>query len=219
MLKKDSNVPQAMLATGLSEDQIKPYLDLTAHLPGRLSIACFNSNTSTTVSESAYSIDALCSQLQGEGIFARRLNVDMAYHTPYMEPGASWYLDHLQNIQKGDAPPHSITMFSSVSGSAIHPDELCRPQYWVDNMVSPVKFFQAMQSLTSDTQAERNELIIEIGPHKALLGPSVDTAQSNPATKTFDYRSILERNKSSLRTALELVGYLFSRGYAISLMR
>lgn len=209
MLQRDSNVPQAMLVTGLSEDRSKSFLNASTHISGCLSVACFNSHTNTTISGSAPRVDAVCSKLHKEGVFARKLNVDMAYHSPYMEAGASWYMDHLQTIQKGISPPHPITMFSTVSGQAIHPDHLCRPQYWADNMVLPVKFFQAVQSLKMTASVDTYEQMIEIGPHNTLMGPPLDTAQSYSTKESVDYRSILVRNRSSLQTALELAGHLF----------
>ncbi|KAK6223440.1 Type I Iterative PKS [Pestalotiopsis sp. IQ-011] len=209
--------PGAMMSVGLSESDIGPFLH---HLSrGEASIACVNSPTNVTISGDAVAIDEVATRLEEKdtGIFHRRLNVDTAYHSHHMEAVADTYLDRLRPLATerdtvvGD---NSVVFISSVSGEVKTCD--FGPAYWTSNLVSKVRFYDAVQTLARYRDLDgpgRGIFFVEIGPHPALAGPvrqSISVAGNPPIE--FDYQPTLERKKGAASTFLELMAYLFEHG-------
>lgn len=215
--------PGAMLALGLSKEETQALiLELKQ---GNVNIACINSPTSVTVSGDLAAIEELLDVVQAQGSFARRLAVDTAYHSHHMEPVADSYLKALGNIHVSTCV--DVEFYSSVSGKRIEPPEL-GPEYWVANLVSPVRFSDSMKSLCLGTGSKRRkrrgansavDVILEVGPHSALSGPIKQNLQSESmlSNASLDYLSVLVRNKNAIDTTLEVAGSLFKRGLAVDL--
>ncbi len=217
----------AMLAAGSSEDEIQAYLRrVTA---GKVSVACINSPLSVTVSGDAAGIDELYGMLINDRIFARKLKVDVAYHSHHMQSIAKDYLPFLQHIQTTKpTSTDNVRMFSSLTGRLVESTEL-GPQYWVDNMTCQVKFSQATRSLVQFSTSKRHrrgtekpfaDFFVEIGPHAALKGPLkqiLNTDDGKAANMT--YCSILERDSNAATTALTVAGRLLAQGYAVNIAR
>ena len=221
-----------MLAVGLSESEVLPYIEEIALRYGEhdLVVACVNSQRSITISGGELQIDALKDFLDKKPVFSRKLNVGVAYHSPRMNEITFEYLKVLTDLNIGDSTSTNGGMISSVSGKRISSQELRDGQYWVRNMVSPVKFSEALQKLCYRSRNNlRNKLdrshkytiivedIIEIGPHAALQGPVREILRTLPKDRQVRYRSVLMRKKSALTTVLELAGQLHCLGHSINL--
>ena len=217
----------AMLAVGIGEREIQDYLHRTK--AGRISVACINSPSSVTVSGDTAGIDQLCEMLTNDRIFARKLKVEVAYHSHHMQAIAQEYLQSLCHIQTTlPTPKNTVRMFSSVTGRLIEPADLS-PQYWVDNMISSVKFSQAVRSLIEFSTLKRQrrgaenrfvDLFVEVGPHAALKGPLkqiLGTSDGKAATTT--YCSVLQRGSDAVTSALKVAGHLFAQGHAVNVVR
>lgn len=118
-------------------------------------------------------------------------------------------------------------MFSSVTGKLIDGDALTA-DYWVGNMVSPVKFAQAVQSALAYAPGRRGtarnntciSVLLEVGPHSALQGPLNQVLDNREAKKVhIPYISMLSRGKDAIRTSLEALGKLIQNGYPADLLR
>ena len=112
----------AMMAVGLGASQLEPYLEAVRQkTPGELIIACYNSPKNNTVSGDELLVDSLKSALDADGIFARKLNVKNAYHSAHMQLISGEYLQLMGNLFSGRrlAVPHSIHMFSTVTGEKV----------------------------------------------------------------------------------------------------
>lgn len=203
------NVTGAMMAVGMGAEELQPILK---QLPRglRAVAACENSPESTTVSGDAEAVDMVGANLTGRGLFNRKLQVDVAYHSPHMQLIADSYHEAIANIKLCDTNG-SVDFFSSVRSRKIRTDEL-GPQYWVDNLTNPVRFSRALQKLSQESSPD---LLIEIGPAAALKGPIMQSlkALGLPSNKTPAYLSALARNRDATETCLELAGQLFMRGY------
>jgi len=111
------------------------------------------------------------------------------------------------------SPRHpTIPFYSSVKSRVLDNASDFGPQYWQDNLESPVLFYSAAKALIASD--ERN-VLLEIGPHAALGGPLRQIHKENPAA-TINYVSALIRNKSGLNSFLEAVGQLWALGVSIS---
>lgn len=93
-------------------------------------VACINSSDNVTISGDEASIDVLKINLDADGIFARKLVVTVAYHSPQMNEIAAEYLAAIQNLEKGQSSRYPPIMISSVTGDRVTPDELRESEYW-----------------------------------------------------------------------------------------
>ncbi|KAF2444632.1 hypothetical protein P171DRAFT_472671 [Karstenula rhodostoma CBS 690.94] len=116
----------------------------------------------------------------------------------------------------GIHPAHGTPAACTVSSHVAAPKPLVTSQYWVDNLTSPIRFFD---TLTRPEKVESLPLrlvcgaiadLIEIGPHATLRRPIKDIVSS------IRYHSVLERSKAPTLTLRELVGALFSYGHHVS---
>ena len=218
-----------MISVGLSEAQVKPYIDQLAEESGacRLSVACVNSPKNVTLSGDADQIDALEYKLKSEDIFVRKLVVGVAYHSYHMQAIAHDYGLSMRDLEKG-TPSSDAIMISSITGQRVTEDQLCKSEYWVENALSQVKFSSAMEQLCSQTSknfhrkldcSHRNHpqvsILLEIGPHSALQGPIRDVLSEIPGGANIKYTSALIRGRSSLQSILDCCGKLHCFGYLI----
>jgi acyl transferase domain-containing protein/NADPH:quinone reductase-like Zn-dependent oxidoreductase len=210
----------SMMAVGLSKRETQAWIEnLTS---GKVVVACINSPSSVTVSGDDSAISELLDLLKAQKIFARKLSVELAYHSHHMDCVGNDYLEALQRIRPQDY--QRARFYSSVTGRQLEFSEL-GPSYWVINMLKPVEFSDALRSLCLDVSEERREqgkrsgvdILIELGPHSALAGPIKQILQADPTLRTSSIRyfSALTRDKSAVDTALELACQLFKCGYPV----
>ncbi|KGO46306.1 Acyl transferase/acyl hydrolase/lysophospholipase [Penicillium expansum] len=151
----------AMVAVGLTPDEVVPYLT-----PGVV-VACHNSPHSVTLSGDKDSIDRAIKNIKAANsdTLCRRLTVKIAYHSDHMKQIGSEY-EHCisHHIEYEEA---MLPFCSSVTGDTITDPRKLDASYWRQNLESPVLFTEAIQSLpTSGTP-----VFLEVGPHSALAAP------------------------------------------------
>ncbi|KAK2012538.1 beta-ketoacyl synthase domain-containing protein [Colletotrichum eremochloae] len=228
--RSESRPKTGMAAVGLDKPGTEAAIHRVNQLGGKgtLEIACMNSSDSHTVSGDAQKIDRLVGMLNSEKVFARKLNVEIAYHSQYMKPMADEYLRAMGDLDQGVLKsPFEPRFYSSTVGAPIELSQLRRPDYWVKNLVSPVRFTESVsEMLTGSSQPKANgdgaamgpiTDFLEIGPHSALKGPLSSTAKQVRGTSKIDYHSVLRRQKSAVETTLEAAGSLFCQGYSVRL--
>ncbi|KAI0024632.1 hypothetical protein F4780DRAFT_795163 [Xylariomycetidae sp. FL0641] len=221
-----AEAPGAMMSVNLAEDQVAGYVAKAGVQD--ITVACVNSPTNCTLSGPEAAIDAVKVHAGKDGIFAAKLKTGVAYHSPQMLAIAEEYLTLMGELdgpaasQSAKKSSAQIPMVSSVTGKPIRAPELAKAQYWVDNMVSPVRFADAVQMLTQQSAKLRYGMgaisdLVEIGPHPALRRPVLDTIKQAGNRKTdFRYASALHRSQPAAQTTLELVGQLFCHGHPVA---
>ena len=217
--KRLTNVPLAMMAVGTNETKFQSYWKKTESAGGLVTIACYNSPKSITISGCERRIDAIKLALHNDSIFARKLAVDVAYHTAYMENVASMYEELIGDIRPMEPPLVTPTMFSSVTGARVAIEHLQHRNYWVENMISPVRFMQAASHALGAGSSKQSESavdhLLEIGPHCTLRGPLKQICDFYNATGSIGYSSILRRGAPAMQTTLEAMGQLFCKGFTV----
>ncbi|KAF1948945.1 ketoacyl-synt-domain-containing protein [Byssothecium circinans] len=208
----------AMMSVGLSKEDVLPHIAEVLSIGESdigLRVACINSPKNVTVAGDEHLIDALKRRLdeQDSGIFARKLRVQVAYHSPQMQAVAEEYLKSLGQHLEGPPTANTVPMISSVHGRIIKGKELRSSGYWVQNMVSPVLFSPAVLEMCGVESAVDH--LIEIGPHAALQGPIRDILKSPKASKNVGYSSILMRKMTATTTFLQVAGQMWSEGYPV----
>ena len=223
-----------MLAVKLSEEELRPYLvKLKQGLDSQIciSIACYNSTRSLTLSGGEEQIDRLYSLLSDRQVQAQKLKVNVAYHSAHMEPISKDYADAIRSISPGKSTKiGNPTMISTVTGLPISAYELRQNRYWVSNLVSPVRFSDALKQLTSRTSNTgaikldwshtrylHADTIVEIGPHAAFRTQVLDAAREHGSAGALNYHPTLVRNADGVESVLSLSGHLFCSGSPVNL--
>ncbi|KAI1459907.1 hypothetical protein F4805DRAFT_35615 [Annulohypoxylon moriforme] len=224
-LRAASETPEAMMSVNLAEDEVKGYLkNISYEVSALVNVACVNSPLNCTLSGRESLIDTAKQQLDKDGIFAQKLKTGVAYHSPSMAKIADEYMRLIGSLDNGTtkATRSSIPMVSSVTGQLVRPASLATPQYWVENMVSPVRFADAVHVLTQKTSSLKVGIgsitdLIEVGSHPALRRPVQDTlAKAGNKKQQIRYSHVLHRSYPAAQTALELIGQLYSHGHTVS---
>nr|ALQ32786.1 putative polyketide synthase [Fusarium babinda] len=215
-----ANSPGAMISINLAPHEVSNFLKNIGVTS--VNIACINSPLNTTLSGPEEAIDTLKAQADRNGIFAQKLKTGVAYHSLSMKSIAGEYLAVLNGLT-GKHTAGRIPMISTVTRKLITGEIMSTGQYWVDNMLSPVRFAEAVQVVSRKDSARKLGLgnitdLVEIGPHPALRRPVKDTlTELGPAARGLKYSYILHRSQPAVQTTLELIGQLFCQGYDISI--
>ncbi|KAI3109622.1 hypothetical protein CBS147333_5269 [Penicillium roqueforti] len=199
----------AMMAVGTSlEDALELCKEPEFH--GRISVAAVNSSASVTLSGDAEAIEQAKAVFDEEKKFVRILAVDKAYHSHHMRACSDQYISSLKNlnIKIGHPPPSAPVWYSSVrEGNITVAGALdLADTYWSDNMVHPVLFAQAVESATAGHGPFT--LAIEVGPHPALRGPTLQIIQ-DLLDASLDYTGTLQRGSHDLEAMSGCLGYLW----------
>lgn len=219
----------AMLALGVGPEETAELIQ--EHAKGYATVAAINSPKSVTVSGDVAAIENVHKVAEEKGLFARKLKVQMAYHSRHMEDVASYYLDHIRPycdkdatyLASDDVSPKPIFV-SSVTGSVQNRDAV-DATHWVKNLVRPVRFSDAIKAVFTptpvkgSTKTETPNTVLEIGPHAALKNPIKQTVEITHPQKlsTFNYLPSLVRGTNSEEAILDLAGSLFTLGAPIQL--
>ena len=210
-----------MMAVGCSRDEAQKLMKETRL---QATVACVNSPSNVTISGDVTTLEALRAILDERGVFARRLKVEVAYHSSHMHLCSGEYYASIADL--GHTPVEEavqqqpITMVSSVLGHEVEPEQL-GPYYWVQNLINPVLFTDAVKELVSPADANGEkavDLLIEVGPHSALGGP-IEQILSSHGIKNVSYTSMLARGQSALDTSMSLAAELFRQGVPINVSK
>ncbi|KAI9154916.1 Squalestatin tetraketide synthase [Paramyrothecium foliicola] len=232
-LARESSKSFGMASIGLASEQLAPELheleesNTGVFVPSMINISCINSPNNVTISGPVAALDLIVDHLSFKGVFARRLKVDLAYHSPQMDSISAEYLQAMENLRPGQR--NTVKMISSVKPGVVGLETVCKGEYWVQNMVSPVCFLQAISFCHRNSSIEDVKLLdrshlefpmithwVEVGPHAGLQGPLRETIAS-VSGGNFHYNSLLVRNRSAGHTFFEAAGNLYCRGFDVDL--
>ena len=216
----------AMMAVDADALVIKP--ELATKKKGPVIVACHNSPESLTLSGDAAAIKDFKEVLERENKFARILATGgKAYHSHHMRELGERYEHEMVEIASGilssgksttktNPVVSPVTFFSSVYGRE-YPSATLGPHYWRANLESPVLFHEAITEMVT---VMHPEVLVEIGPHSALLGPLRQISKSMTSKVKFpDYFSAMKRNSDNVSDLLTLAGNFFVKGYRVDLGR
>ena len=129
-----------------------------------LGLAARNGPRSSVVSGETVALDKFLTKLEHEGIFGRRVNVDVASHSAEMEPLAIELSGGLSDLtaQTGEIPMISTVLGREVAGTELVAD------YWGANLRQPVLFDTAVRKAIG----AGGTVFVELGAHPVLL-PSI----------------------------------------------
>ena len=113
---------------------------------GKVAVAGNNSPRASVISGDPEPIRDLLRELEADGIFCRQIKVDVASHSPQMEPLAAELA-----AERADLAPAAarIPMYSSVLARRAEGAELIG-DYWGENLRQTVLFGQTIERLLAD---------------------------------------------------------------------
>jgi len=205
-LLKQASGQGAMAVVELSVEQAQEAL---AGYEDRLSIAVSNSPTSTVLSGDPAALEEITDRLQGQDIFCRWVKVDVASHSPQMDPLCGELLQVLAGVRPS---PASVPIYSTVTAAVAEGREF-EPAYWVRNLRQPVLFSAAVQRLLADG----HDIFLEISPHPILL------SAIQQGVHHFGYQGAvlpsLRRQEKERVVMLGSLGALYTLGYPLDWSR
>ncbi|MEE1820643.1 acyltransferase domain-containing protein, partial [Streptomyces sp. BE20] len=174
--------------------------ELLAPWADRISVAAYNSPTTTVVAGESTALRELLAVCEREGVRARSIPVDYASHSPHVEKIRTRLLDVLAGISP-QAP--RIPMFSTVTG-----DWLTTPPdtaYWYTNLRQPVLLAPALKTLHETGHTH----FVETSPHPVLvptIEETLDTAVTLPT---------LRRDEGDRRRLLTSLAHAWTTGLTV----
>ncbi len=167
-----------------------------------LSVAASNSPRSTVLSGEPTALAQVLEKLEARHVFCRRVKVDVASHSPQMEPLREDLLQALEGLapRRGEVP-----LYSTVTGEVTDGADL-EPAYWVRNLREPVLLAPVVERLATNGHS----LFVEVSPHPVLL-PSIEQTIAHLRMEGTVLPS-LRREQPEREVMLETLGGLYATG-------
>ncbi len=146
-----------MLAVGLSEEEAQKYMK---GMENSVSIAAINSNTSVTMAGEISSLENIATQLEEKLIFNRFLNVNIPYHSIFMNEIKD---DFLESIGELHPQKSKVSLYTTADGELSDGTNLDK-WYWWKNISQAVHFSKAITRIIEAGYIN----FVEVGPHPVL---------------------------------------------------
>ena len=192
----------AMAAVELSIEEAERAL---AGHEDRVSIAVNSSPSSTVLSGDPAALEEIIRRLEAQDVFCRRVKVDVASHSPQMDPLRGELMAALDGVR---GQPGKVPLYSTVTGQASREPDL-DATYWVRNLREPVLFSAAVQRLVEDGHS----IFVELSPHPILL-PAVQQGLRHLGKEGTVLPS-LRREEDEQAVMLGSLGALFALGRVV----
>ena len=183
-----------MLAIGQDEEVARA---LIARHDRTVTIAAFNGPRSLTLAGSRLSLEAMATELELDGVFARFVQVDHPFHHPLMQPASEALAEALEDL----APKtETVPFFSTVTGQQCA-GGACDAAHWGRGVRQPVQFALAVNALMDAGV----DVWLEIGAQPALVH-SIQECLAERASKAPVISSARREreHESVLETAMDL---------------
>lgn len=172
-----------------------------------VSVAGSNSANSTVLSGDPDKLEQIIKFLEQKEIFCRILkDIDIAFHSPQMDPLRGELINSLVNISPQNT---TVPIFSTVTGQVIAGTQL-NAEYWGRNLREPFVFGETIQTML---QQDAN-VFLEIGPHPVLQLPIKQGLEA--AGIDGHVLCSLYRQTGSYETLLATMGQLFTLGWKVN---
>ncbi len=183
-----------MLAIGQDEEVARA---LIARHDRTVTIAAFNGPRSLTLAGSRLSLEAMATELELDGVFARFVQVDHPFHHPLMQPASEALAEALEDLTPRT---EAVPFFSTVTGRQCA-GGVCDAGHWARGVRQPVQFAPAVNSLID----AGIDVWLEISAQPALVH-SIQECLAGRAEKSPVISSARREreHQSVLETAMDL---------------
>ena len=146
-----------MLAVATTEAGVADLID------GTLAVSVVNEPEQTVLSGSDDDLANVAVLLAERGVSSKRLRTSGAFHTPLLRAAA----ESFELVAAGVVgKPPAIPVLSAATGRLISADEAADPAFWARQLVTPVRFADALDVLLESG----DPIVVETGPGRVLTG-------------------------------------------------
>ena len=186
----------AMASVGLSRAQVEADI-AAAGAGGEVSVAVVAAPNSTVVAGEDVWVRLLVDAWDAEGVPARLVAVDVASHSPQVDPLLEDLAAALKDLRPRDpaVPFYSTVLDPRAEVPAFDAD------YWCRNLRQPVRFASAVTAAAAD----RHRVFVEVSPHPVVIGAVRDSVPDAVTVVTQrrdeDERVVFRRALAALHCA------------------
>lgn len=192
----------AMLAAELPAHRAR---EVAAAYGDRVCVAAENAPSACVLAGDHQALTAIAAGLEERGALSRMVRVDVASHSPAMDP----LLDELRERLKDITPAEARTgMLSTVHATPVRGPEL-DATYWAENLRRVVRFAPAVR----EAARQAGTVFVEVGPHPLLITAVEETL----ADADLDGAAVgtLRRDSDGRTDMLRAAGQIFAAGGAV----
>ncbi|PNE34642.1 hypothetical protein AF335_08900 [Streptomyces eurocidicus] len=192
----------AMASVMLGAREVQAAIDAAG--AGGVTLGVLTSPGITVVSGDAGQIAGLLRRWEAQGTVARAVDVDVASHSPQVDPVLGRLRTALADIPR--ATPR-IPFYSTVSADPLRPGDL-DGAYWVRNQRDPVRFHAAVSAaLTAG-----HRVFVECTAHPLAVRPILDTARHDGVSDAVAVGT-LRQETDDQEAFLAHLAALYAAGY------
>nr|B4XYB8.1 RecName: Full=5-methyl-1-naphthoate synthase; AltName: Full=Azinomycin biosynthesis protein B [Streptomyces sahachiroi]ABY83164.1 Azi26 [Streptomyces sahachiroi]BFD88289.1 phthiocerol type I polyketide synthase PpsA [Streptomyces sp. Xyl84] len=185
------------------------FADVEQRVAGRDAVvaAIAASPLSTVVSGDTAAVEALLADLEADGIQARRVNTDVAFHSPHVQE----ILDEVRQAAAAlRAGTPRVTLYSTALADP-RSDAPREGEYWATNLADPVRFHQAVRAALDDG----TRVFLEVSSHPVVAHSITETAL-DAGVPDAHVAITLRREQPEQRTVLANLARLHSLGTPVT---
>jgi acyl transferase domain-containing protein/NADPH:quinone reductase-like Zn-dependent oxidoreductase/acyl carrier protein len=179
---------------------------ITPEVAAKVSVAVSNSPRSTVLAGEPATLDGIVEVLEKQEVFCRWVRVDVASHSPQMDPLMADLSVALAEVQPRAG---SIPLCSTVRVEMMDPARM-DGAYWIANLREPVLFANVIAKLL----AQGFDTFIEMSPHPILI-PFIEQTAAHGGQRAMAVGS-LRREEAEAVTILGELGKLYCAGGEIA---
>jgi myxalamid-type polyketide synthase MxaE and MxaD len=196
----------AMALVGLAEEEAAALAAEHARAHGAaLAVAVVMGHQASVLSGPREDVERVVERMRARNVFSRRVDVDVAFHSPQVVPLADALGAQLAGLTPQTA---RIPFCSTVTGDLVDGATL-DADYWARNLRQPVRFWPALRTLA----AKRHDVFLELGGHPVLL-PAIRQDFEHAGQAVVTLPSLL-RDEKDRETLLRSFGGLHSVGRSV----
>lgn len=178
---------------------------IASEYPGRLDVAVHGSARSTVLAGDVAALDEVAARLEHEHVFAQRVKVDVAGHSPHIEELREELLADFASIQPQRL---QIPMLSTVTLKRCEGPEL-DGMYWYRNLRERVQLYGAVVELLRDGC----ETLVEVSPNPVVQPAVSEVIRERGAT--VDLLTCMRFGQDEELTFLTALASVFVGGGAV----
>ena len=145
-----------MVLVKMTEEELRPIL------LDSITICAFNAADNLVVGGTSAAVKQQIMLFEQQQVKYKKLRVSHAYHTSMMDNVLKEYEAVLDKVS---FKPFTGKVFSTYTGALVSPELFSSRQYWLDQIINPVKFSEAAKEAMN---ALSNPVFIEVGPGSGL---------------------------------------------------
>ncbi|WP_328843087.1 SDR family NAD(P)-dependent oxidoreductase [Streptomyces sp. NBC_00258] len=171
-----------------------------------VSVAVINGPRATVLAGAPAALEEILARLTARDVFTQMIKVDVASHSPQMDPLREQLLDELSFIEprSGRIPLHSTVHDEVLDGSQLGTG------YWVLNLREPVRFGPVVQGMLSGGRS----VFIEMSPHPVLV-PAMQECLALAGRNAGAAVPSLRRDEPERAALLDAVATLYTAGVPV----